>query len=127
MKLKFKDTQLDITLKPTTNNIGLKKEDYWYLISLKINNNEYNYEITKEILSNNEIENTINILEQYINNKTNIKEISYITNYIKIDLLDNFIEITFIEELSKSSKKYKVILDEEEVLELINILKNKWI
>lgn len=125
MKLKFKETQLNITLKPTEDHMGLKKEDYWYLVNLTINNDEYNYELEEKLLTNNEVEQTINTLEQYIKGSIDITEISYITNYLKINLLEEHLELTLIEKLSSNSKKYTVILDKEEVLELINILKTK--
>ena len=126
MKLIFKNTDLNIELHPSNNNIGLRENDYWYLVSLCVKNDEYNYEINKEILTNNEINNTIDILEQYIDNKTNIKEIKYITNYIKFKLLGNKnLELTIIEKLSKSSKKYSIILEEKEILELLDIMKKR--
>lgn len=125
MKLKFKETQLNIKLDPTNNNIGLKEEDYWYLTTIKVMNNEYNYEITKEILTDKEINSTIDMLEKYINNNIVSKEISYITNYIKFNLYEENIELILIEPLSENSKTYSIVLDKDEVLELINILKQK--
>ena len=124
MKLNYKKTLVDITLKPTNNNVGLKENDYWYLVTIKINNEEYNCEITKEMLTNNEINTTINILENYINNNE-INKINYITNYIKIDLLKDKLELTFIEPISTNSKKYKVIFNKNEISELISIFKTK--
>lgn len=126
MKLKHKKTLFDITLKPTNNKVGLKENDYWYLVTIKINNEEYNCEVTKEMLTNNEINNTINILENYINNNE-INIINYITNYIKINLLEDNLELTFIEPISEDSKKYKVIFNKNEISELISIMKTKWI
>ncbi|MGN1336890.1 MAG: hypothetical protein ACI4WW_00240 [Candidatus Coprovivens sp.] len=124
MKLNFKNTLFDITLKPTENKIGLKENDYWYLVTIKINNDEYNNEVTKEMLTNNEINNTINILENYINNNE-INKIDYITNYIKLNLLEDKLELTFIEPISADSKKCKVIFNKNEISELINIMKIK--
>lgn len=124
MKLNFKNTLFDITLKPTENKIGLKENDYWYLVTIKINNDEYNNEVTKEMLTNNEINNTINILENYINNNE-INKIDYITNYIKLNLLEDKLELTFIEPISADSKKYKVIFNKNEISELINVMKIK--
>ena len=125
MKLKFKETQLNIKLDPTNNNIGLKEADYWYLTTIKVMNNEYNYEITKEILTDKEINTTIDMLEKYLNNNIVSKEISYITNYIKFNLYEENIELILIEPLSENSKTYSIVLDKDEVLELINILKQK--
>lgn len=124
MKLNFKNTLFDITLKPTENKIGLKENDYWYLVTIKINNDEYNNEVTKEMLTNNEINNTINILENYINNNE-INKIDYITNYIKLNLLEDKLELTFIEPISADSNKYKVIFNKNEISELINVMKIK--
>ena len=57
---------------------------------------------------------------------TNIKEIKYITNYIKFKLLGNKnLELIIIEKLSKSSKKYSIILEEKEILELLDIMKKR--
>lgn len=124
MKLKYKKTLFDITLKTTDNKVGLKDNDYWYLVTITINNDEYNYEVTKEMLTNNEIESTINILEKYINNNE-INKIDYITNYIKINLLEDKLELTFVEPISETSKRYKVIFNKNEISELINIMKIK--
>ena len=54
MKLIFKNTDLNIELHPSNSNIGLRENDYWYLVSLCVKNEEYN-EVLIDVLGSTTI------------------------------------------------------------------------
>ena len=123
----FKNTNFKLDISVTENNFGIKENDKWCLVNLLINNEEFSYEINKEILTLNEIKTTISILEDFLCNKIKNKFITYIKNFIKIKLVtlkkEKTLELTVIEPKESGKNTYKIVLKDNEIKELIDILK----
>ena len=77
------NTKFKIDTSVTNNNLGIKEDDKWSLINITIKNLEFNYNIKEEILTLNEIKNTVSILEDFLCNKIKNTRITYIKNYLK--------------------------------------------
>ena len=123
----YKNTQIKLDIKVTDNNFGIKDEDKWCLVNLLTNNKEFSYNINDEILTLNEIKNTISILEDFICNKIKNTRITYIKNYLKIKLITlkkiKSLELTLVEPKNIGNNTYKIILNEEEIKILLEELK----
>ena len=123
----YKNTQIKLDIKVTDNNFGIKDEDKWCLVNLLTSNKEFSYNINDEILTLNEIKNTISILEDFICNKIKNNRITYIKNYLKIKLITlkkiKSLELTLVEPKNIGNNTYKIILNEEEIKILLEELK----
>ena len=82
------NTKFKINISVTNNNFGIKEDDKWCLINITIENLDFNYTIKEEILTLNEIKNTISILEDFLCNKIKNTRITYIKNYLKLKTCD---------------------------------------
>lgn len=123
----YKNTQIKLDIKVTNNNFGIKDEDKWCLVNLLTNNEEFSYDINDEILTLNEIKNTISILEDFICNKIKNTRVTYIKNYLKIKLITlkkiKSLELTLVEQKNIGNNTYKIILNEDEIKILLEELK----
>lgn len=123
----FKNTNFKLDITVTENNFGIKEDDKWCTVNLLINNEQFKYEIKKEILTLNEIKTTISILEDFLCNKIKNKIITYIKNFIKIKLItykkEKTLELTVTEPKDIGNNSYKIIFENNDINELITILK----
>ena len=132
MKVGYKNTEISIDIQTTDSNFGIKESDKWCLVKFKVKNIEDYYEIEKEILTHNEITNTILVIEQFLNElKPKKTIIKYIKNFISITLYkrnkNKLLELKLIEpKNSQSEKKHHIIVFEEnEIKELLELLKSE--
>lgn len=129
MKLVYNDTLLKITTKITDSNFGINEKDKWCLINISINNKDTNYEITDELLTKKEIDETIDKIKSFQEGTLKSINIKYIKNYIKIKLSTKsnkkILELILIEPKNKSNKKHNVYLEDKEIIEFIKLLKGE--
>lgn len=132
MKVGYKNTEFSIDIQKTDSNFGIKEFDKWCLIKFKMNNIDDCYEIEKEMLTYNEITNTILIIEQFLHEqKTKKTLIKYIKNFITITLYkrnkNKLLELKLIEPKNSQSEKKKhiIVFEENEIKELLDLLKSE--
>lgn len=121
------NTKFKINISVTNNNLGIKEDDKWCLINITIENLDFNYTIKEEILTLNEIKNTISILEDFLCNKIKNTRITYIKNYLKLKLITTkkikTLELTLIEPKNVGNNTYKLSLPEKEINKIIEEFK----
>ena len=121
------NTKCKIKISVTNNNFGIKEDDKWCLINITIENLDFNYTIKEEILTLNEIKNTISILEDFLCNKIKNTRITYIKNYLKLKLITTKkikkLELTLIEPKNVGNNTYKLSLPEKEINKIIEEFK----
>ena len=121
------NTKFKINISVTNNNFGIKEDDKWCLINITIENLDFNYTIKEEILTLNEIKNTISILEDFLCNKIKNTRITYIKNYLKLKLITikkiKTLELTLIEPKNVGNNTYKLSLPEKEINKIIEEFK----
>ena len=121
------NTKFKINISVTNNNFGIKEDDKWCLINITIENLDFNYTIKEEILTLNEIKNTISILEDFLCNKIKNTRITYIKNYLKLKLITSkkikTLELTLIEPKNVGNNTYKLSLPEKEINKIIEEFK----
>ena len=121
------NTKFKINISVTNNNFGIKEDDKWCLINITIENLDFNYTIKEEILTLNEIKNTISILEDFLCNKIKNTRITYIKNYLKLKLITTKkikkLELTLIEPKNVGNNTYKLSLPEKEINKIIEEFK----
>lgn len=121
------NTKFKINISVTNNNFGIKEDDKWCLINITIENLDFNYTIKEEILTLNEIKNTISILEDFLCNKIKNTRITYIKNYLKLKLITTkkikTLELTLIEPKNVGNNTYKLSLPEKEINKIIEEFK----
>lgn len=121
------NTKFKIDTSVTNNNFGIKEDDKWCLINITIENLDFNYTIKEEILTLNEIKNTISILEDFLCNKIKNTRITYIKNYLKLKLITTkkikTLELTLIEPKNVGNNTYKLSLPEKEINKIIEEFK----
>ena len=121
------NTKFKIDTSVTNNNLGIKEDDKWCLINITIENLDFNYTIKEEILTLNEIKNTISILEDFLCNKIKNTRITYINNYLKLKLITikeiKTLELTLIEPKNVGNNTYKLSLPEKEINKIIEEFK----
>ena len=130
MILKENKTNFTIEINKTNKSEGLAKGDKWCHVTCHINNSKFNITLDDNILSTQEIEQLINELNDFINNKNHKKKrISFIKNFIIIYLStinhsQKIAKIKFV-HLGAKKENYIIQLEENEIKELINILNKK--
>jgi len=121
------NTKFKIDTSVTNNNLGIKEDDKWCLINITIENLDFNYTIKEEILTLNEIKNTISILEDFLCDKIKNTRITYIKNYLKLKLITTkkikTLELTLIEPKNVGNNTYKLSLTEKEINKIIEEFK----
>lgn len=121
------NTKFKINISVTNNNFGIKEDDKWCLINITIENLDFNYTIKEEILTLNEIKNTVSILEDFLCNKIKNTRITYIKNYLKLKLITTkkikTLELTLIEPKNVGNNTYKLSLPEKEINKIIEEFK----
>ena len=129
MKLLYNDTILNLTTKITDSNIGINEKDKWCLINISINNKDTNYEITEELLTKKEIDETINKINLFQEGIIKSINIKYIKNYIKIKLSNKsnkkILELNLIEPKNKSNKTHTIYLEDNEITTFTKLLKGE--
>ena len=132
MKVGYKNTEISIDIQTTDSNFGIKESDKWCLVKFKIKNIDDYYEIEKEILTHNEITNTILVIEQFLHEqKTKKTIIKYIKNFISITLYkrnkNKLLELKLIEPKNSQSEKkhHTIVFEENEIKELLELLKSE--
>ena len=121
------NTKFKINISVTNNNFGIKEDDKWCLINITIKNLEFNYNIKEEILTLNEIKNTVSILEDFLCNKIKNTRITYIKNYLKLKLITSkkikTLELTLVEPKNIGNNTYRLLLSELEINRIIEEFK----
>lgn len=121
------NTKFKINISVTNNNFGIKEDDKWCLINITIKNLEFNYNIKEEILTLNEIKNTVSILEDFLCNKIKNTRITYIKNYLKLKLITSkkikTLELTLVEPKNIGNNTYRLLLSELEINKIIEEFK----
>ncbi len=129
MKLKYKNTNINYTVKKTTNKEGLANNDSWLMVNFNVKNDEFSYHSNRESLSLGEIIEACNIIRNCYDEPVNVnKKITFIKNYFKIYLKNTPLKKTMILELIDLNKvkgaNYKVYFEQEEILDFVSLSHN---
>lgn len=129
MKLKYKNTNINYTVKKTTNKEGLANNDSWLMVNFNVKNDEFSYHSNRESLSLGEIIEACNIIRNCYDEPVNVnKKIAFIKNYFKIYLKNTPLKKTMILELidlnNVKGANYKVYFEQEEILDFVSLSHN---
>lgn len=129
MKLKYKNTNINYTVKKTTNKEGLANNDSWLMVNFNVKNDEFSYHSNRESLSLGEIIEACNIIRNCYDEPVNVnKKITFIKNYFKIYLKNTPLKKTMILELIDLNKvkgaNYKVYFEQDEILDFVSLSHN---
>ena len=124
MVLEYKNTYIDLIINKTNDSTGLINDDTWCNVYIKVMNNEISYTNNRKSFSLKELNKTIRLLTESIQNNKNVK-LTYIKNFFTIELLnyksDKYLELILI---NIKHKDYEIIFKNDEIISFINLLSN---
>lgn len=124
MVLEYKNTYIDLIINKTNDSTGLINDDTWCNVYIKVMNNEISYTNNRKSFSLKELNKTIKLLTESIQNNKNVK-LTYIKNFFTIELLnyksDKYLELILI---NIKHKDYEIIFKNDEIISFINLLSN---
>lgn len=129
MKLKFKNTNINYTVKKTTNKEGLASNDSWLMVDFNVNNEEFSYHNCRESLSLGEIIEACTVIHKLYDEPVAVKKkITFIKNYFIIYINNTPEKKKMVLELvnldDNKHNNYKVYFEQEEILEFVNLSHN---
>lgn len=124
MVLEYKNTYIDLIINKTNDSTGLINDDTWCNVYIKVMNNEISYTNNRKSFSLKELNKTIKLLTESIQNNKNVK-LTYIKNFFTIELLNyksnKYLELILI---NIKHKDYEIIFKNDEIISFINLLSN---
>lgn len=124
MVLEYKNTYIDLIINKTKDSTGIINDDTWCNVYIKVMNNEISYTNNRKSFSLKELNKTIKLLTESIQNNKNVK-LTYIKNFFTIELLNyksnKYLELILI---NIKHKDYEIIFKNDEIISFINLLSN---
>lgn len=118
MVIESSNTRLDMLLKRTGSNIGLRGNDEWLKVNFKLYNDSVDYEICRESFTYNEFLNAIARAREFFKGNIPSSRISFIKNFFFINLYnkdnEKVLELTLVMMIG-SNDKYTVKFKNDEI------------
>ena len=103
MKLKFKNTNINYTVKKTTNKERLASNDSWLMVDFNVDNEEFSYHNCRESLSLGKIIEACTVIRKLYDELVAVKKkITFIKNYFIIYINNTPEEILEFVNLSRN-------------------------
>lgn len=131
MKLKYKDTELNIIIHETKNRVGLDKDDVWCEMSFIAVNKNFHHEVWRKSLTKSETLSSIERMKNYYYKGKLEDNMTFIKNYFTVNfypIIDGkkIMEIFTITILNGKTIKHVIKFEDKEIAEFIEMVEKNY-
>ena len=127
MILKKDSTKFDLSVRDSNSTMGLREGDHWCIFDISISNQNFHLDISKEILSKNELADLLQELRDFLDGNDILKKrVSFIKNYFLIYLETGRKGVKRMKvklvHVGDKHTNYVLLFDHDEILEVMRLL-----